>query len=71
MSGRSVAGLHAQARRVEEMALNASGAFQSLLYDGWLLGHRVGPTKRQRYLCAGRAGGRGALTREVMLATAV
>ena len=30
------------------MALNASGAFQSLFYDGWLLGHRPGPTKRLR-----------------------
>jgi hypothetical protein len=30
------------------MALNAPGAFQSLLYDGWLLGHRAGPTKRLR-----------------------
>jgi len=39
---------HAQARRLEEMALNASGAFQSLLYDGWLLGYRAGPTKRLR-----------------------
>ena len=48
MSGRSTADKHAQARRLEEMALNASGAFQSLLYDGWLLGHRAGPTKRLR-----------------------
>ena len=48
MSGRSTADRHAQARRLEEMALNASGAFQSLLYDGWLLGHRAGPTKRLR-----------------------
>jgi hypothetical protein len=46
MSGRS--GRRAEARRLEEMALNASGAFQSLLYDGWLLGHRAGPTKRLR-----------------------
>lgn len=46
MSGRS--GRHAEARRLEEMALNASGAFQALLYDGWLLGHRAGPTKRLR-----------------------
>jgi N-acetylglutamate synthase len=46
MSGRS--GRHTEARRIEEMALNASGAFQSLLYDGWLLGHRPGPTKRLR-----------------------
>ena len=36
------------ARRLEERALNASGAFQSLLYDGWLLGYRKGPTKRLR-----------------------
>lgn len=36
------------ARRLEERALNASGAFQSLLYDGWLLGYRPGPTKRLR-----------------------
>src|SRR5437667_601299 len=37
-----------EARRLEEMALNASGAFQSLVYDGWLLGYRPGPTKRLR-----------------------
>jgi ribosomal protein S18 acetylase RimI-like enzyme len=37
-----------EARRLEERALNASGAFQSLLYDGWLLGYRAGPTKRLR-----------------------
>jgi ribosomal protein S18 acetylase RimI-like enzyme len=37
-----------EARRLEELALNASGAFQSLLYDGWLLGYRKGPTKRLR-----------------------
>jgi ribosomal protein S18 acetylase RimI-like enzyme len=48
MNARSLADRHAQARRIEEMALNASGAFQSLLYDGWLLGHRAGPTKRLR-----------------------
>ena len=36
------------ARRLEERALNASGAFQALLYDGWLLGYRPGPTKRLR-----------------------
>ncbi len=35
-------------RRLEERALNASGAFQSLVYDGWLLGYRRGPTKRLR-----------------------
>jgi ribosomal protein S18 acetylase RimI-like enzyme len=38
----------AQARRLEEMALNASGAFRALLYDGWLLGFEPGPTKRLR-----------------------
>lgn len=38
----------AQARRLEELSLNASGAFHSLLYDGWLLGYRRGPTKRLR-----------------------
>ena len=48
MSGHSAADRHAHARRIEEMALNASGAFQSLLYDGWLLGSRAGPTKRLR-----------------------
>jgi len=37
-----------EARRLEERALNASGAFQSLLFDGWLLGYRAGPTKRLR-----------------------
>jgi GNAT superfamily N-acetyltransferase len=37
-----------EARRLEERALNASGAFQSLIYDGWLLGFRAGPTKRLR-----------------------
>ncbi len=37
-----------EARRLEELALNASGGFQSLLYDGWLLGFRPGPTKRLR-----------------------
>src|SRR5437870_4276042 len=38
----------AEARRLEEYALNASGAFQSLIYDGWLLGFRPGSTKRLR-----------------------
>ena len=38
----------AAARRLEERSLNASGAFQSLVYDGWLLGYRRGPTKRLR-----------------------
>lgn len=37
-----------EARRLEERALNASGAFQSIIYDGWLLGYRPGPTKRLR-----------------------
>jgi GNAT superfamily N-acetyltransferase len=37
-----------EVRRLEERALNASGAFQSLVYDGWLLGYRPGPTKRLR-----------------------
>lgn len=37
-----------EARRLEELSFNASGAFQSLLYDGWLLGFRPGPTKRLR-----------------------
>jgi ribosomal protein S18 acetylase RimI-like enzyme len=39
---------HDAARRIEEYSLNASGAFQSLVYDGWLLGYRPGPTKRLR-----------------------
>ena len=38
----------AEARRIEERALNAACAFQSLLYDGWVLGYRPGPTKRLR-----------------------
>jgi len=38
----------AVAQRIEERALNASGAFQSLVYDGWLLGYRPGPPKRLR-----------------------
>ncbi len=37
-----------EARRLEELALNASGAFKSLVYDGWLLGHRKGRSKRLR-----------------------
>jgi len=37
-----------EARCIEELSLNASGAFQSLVYDGWLLGFRPGPTKRLR-----------------------
>jgi ribosomal protein S18 acetylase RimI-like enzyme len=36
------------ARRLEERALNASGGSPSLVYDGWLLGYRPGPTKRLR-----------------------
>ena len=36
------------ALRLEEMALNAAGAPHSLVYDGWLLGYRPGPTKRLR-----------------------
>ncbi|MEP6997704.1 MAG: GNAT family N-acetyltransferase [Betaproteobacteria bacterium] len=48
MSRHSAAVPTAQARRIEEMALNASGVFQALLYDGWLLGYRIGPTKRLR-----------------------
>jgi hypothetical protein len=37
-----------QARHLEELALNASGAFKSLVYDGWLLGDRKGRSKRLR-----------------------
>jgi ribosomal protein S18 acetylase RimI-like enzyme len=44
----SAESIRLQARRLEELALNASGAFQSLVYDGWLLGYRPGPTKRLR-----------------------
>ena len=44
----SVERVKLEARRIEEMSLNASGAFQSLVYDGWLLGFRAGPTKRLR-----------------------
>jgi N-acetylglutamate synthase len=44
----SVESVVLEARRIEELSLNASGAFQSLLYDGWLLGFRPGPTKRLR-----------------------
>src|SRR5207302_4525439 len=36
------------ARRLEELSLNASGAFQSLTYDGWLIGYRQGRSKRLR-----------------------
>jgi GNAT superfamily N-acetyltransferase len=38
----------AESRRLEELSLNASGAFQSLVYDGWLVAYRKGPTKRLR-----------------------
>jgi ribosomal protein S18 acetylase RimI-like enzyme len=38
----------AEIRRIEERALNAACAFQSVLYDGWLLGYRPGSTKRLR-----------------------
>ena len=48
MSAARSGGGSAAARRLEELALNASGAFQSLVYDGWLLGYRRGPTKRLR-----------------------
>jgi GNAT superfamily N-acetyltransferase len=48
MSARRSGAALAEARRLEELALNASGAFQSLVYDGWLLGYRRGPTKRLR-----------------------
>src|SRR5450631_4554060 len=48
MSGLPGEATDAAARRLEELALNASGAFQSLVYDGWLLGFRPGPTKRLR-----------------------
>jgi N-acetylglutamate synthase len=43
-----IAGTSAESRRLEELSLNASGAFQSLVYDGWLIGYRKGPTKRLR-----------------------
>lgn len=46
--GVSVESIDLEARRIEELSLNASGAFQSLVYDGWLLGFRPGPTKRLR-----------------------
>jgi len=38
----------ADAQRLEEYALNASGASQALVYDGWLLGACRGPSKRLR-----------------------
>jgi N-acetylglutamate synthase len=46
--GASGESIKLEARRLEELSLNASGGFQSLLYDGWLLGFRPGPTKRLR-----------------------
>jgi len=48
MSARRADAALAAARRLDELALNASAAFQSLVYDGWLLGYRRGPTKRLR-----------------------
>jgi ribosomal protein S18 acetylase RimI-like enzyme len=48
MSRRATVDRQGEARRIEEMALNVSGGFQSMLYDGWLLGYRAGPTKRLR-----------------------
>src|ERR1051326_7224808 len=38
----------ADARRLEEYSVNASGASHSMIYDGWLLGYRPGSTKRLR-----------------------
>jgi N-acetylglutamate synthase len=46
--GVSAESIKLEARRLEELSLNASGAFQSLVYNGWLLGYRPGPTKRLR-----------------------
>ena len=46
--GVSAESIKLEARRLEELSLNASGAFQSLPYDGWLVGFRPGPTKRLR-----------------------
>ena len=48
MSGLAPGVTESAARRLEELSLNASGAFQSLVYDGWLLGYRRGPTRRLR-----------------------
>jgi ribosomal protein S18 acetylase RimI-like enzyme len=48
VSARAESDAFAEARRIEERALNAACAFQSLLYDGWLLGYRAGATKRLR-----------------------
>ncbi|HEX7271152.1 MAG TPA: GNAT family N-acetyltransferase [Casimicrobiaceae bacterium] len=47
MSAREEAAL-TQSRRIEELALNASGGPHSLVYDGWLLGYRRDPSKRYR-----------------------
>ena len=41
MSGGSRKATLGEARRLEERALNASGAFQSPAYDGWLIGYRA------------------------------
>ena len=40
------------ARRIEEASLNATGPFQSVVYDGWLLGYRPGRAKRLRCINA-------------------
>jgi N-acetylglutamate synthase len=48
LTGSDTRATPAEARRLEELSLNASGAFQSLVYDGWLIGYRKGPTKRLR-----------------------
>ena len=48
LNGDRTGATSAESRRLEELSLNASGAFQSLVYDGWLVGYRKGPTKRLR-----------------------
>jgi ribosomal protein S18 acetylase RimI-like enzyme len=48
LTGDASSATPAESRRLEELSLNASGAFQSLIYDGWLVGYRNGPTKRLR-----------------------
>ena len=48
MSHDSIEAVSTEFQRLEERALNASGAFQSLVYDGWLLGYRPGSTKPLR-----------------------
>ena len=48
LTGNGAGATLADSRRLEELSLNASGAFQSLVYDGWLVGYRKGPTKRLR-----------------------